>query len=278
VVPVHLREAGNRLPGELSSPVVVLDLRDDALSTEDIASLARTRPAAPVVALVDSSDEESGAYDAGALSVAKGELAEVADCCRNLIRVLSQPQIQGSLGSALRGGFRRFRRVVFDVQSGLLSATMALNLMNVISESVERAVLFLVQGEDLIAVGAFGFSNAGEPLAKVTRGLRICPAERSSLYRAIDEAKPQSLDFDQGDLPQALADLVGRPATGQVVIFPVFGAEHTIAVIYTDNGAVEAEIQDIKILELATSQVGVAFENELLRQQLGDVSFDAMPE
>ena len=69
-------------------------------------------------------------------------------------------------------------------------------------------------------------------------------------------------------LPEPFRTLVGRPRTGQVVIFPVLGAQRVISVIYTDNGEREQAIEDIDILELATAQVGMAFENELLRRQI----------
>ena len=58
VVSVPLREAGNRLPGEGTSPIVVLDLREGALGSDDVATLARTRPAAPLVALIGSAEHE----------------------------------------------------------------------------------------------------------------------------------------------------------------------------------------------------------------------------
>ena len=164
------------------------------------------------------------------------------------------------------GGFSSFRRALFDVQSGLLSATIALNLMHVISESVERAVLLLVKDDELRAVGAFGFTADGAALAPLTSGLRLKPEPSCALRRALVDATPLALDFDDAELPPSLAELLGRPANGQAVIFPVLGAERPISVIYTDNGAKEDDIQDIKILELATSQVGVAFENELLTQ------------
>ncbi len=268
VVSVRLREAGTRMPGESASPVVVLDLRMKGREPEDIATLGRTRPTASVVALVGSPGEAAAAYRSGALAVVEAADGSLVDCCRNLIRVFSHPQPQGTFGYG-RGGFSRFRQVVFDVQSGLLSVTMALNLMNVISESVERAVLFLVQGDELTAVGAFGFSETGEPLAKLSRGFKVRIGGEGALRRAIDEAKPQSVELAAAGLPPALVEMLGEPASGQAVIFPVLGAERAISVIYTDNGELEQEIHDIKILELATSQVGVAFENELLRQQLG---------
>lgn len=275
VVSVRLREAGTRMPGEKVPPIVLLDLRDDHHAGE-IATLARTRPSASVVAVVESADQVAEALGAGAVSAAIPGDGSVVACCRNLIRVFSHPQPQGTFGSRGRGGFSRFRQVVFDAQAGLLSATMALNLMHVISESVERAVLFMTQGEELRAMGAFDFSADGEPLASLTSGLRVTPAPGSVLRRALKEAEPQSLSFEDAELPAELVELLGPPANGQAVVFPVLGAEHPISVIYTDNGELEEEIQDIKILELATSQVSVAFENELLRQQMEGSELDPM--
>lgn len=267
VVPVRLREAGTRLPGDSVPPLVVLDLRLESLGPEDIATLARTRPTASVVAVVNTPEDISPAHRAGAISVVVGNDNDwLVDCCRNLVRVFSHPQPQGTFGYG-HGGFSSFRRALFDVQSGLLSATMALNLMHVISESVERAVLFLVKDNELRAVGAFGFAGDDEaPLARLTSGLHLTPESTCALRRALTEAKPLALDFDDADLPLDFAELLGRPKNGQVVIFPVLGAERPVSVIYTDNGSKEDDIQDIKILELATSQVGVAFENELLSQ------------
>ena len=268
VVTVRRLEAGNRLPGEGASPLVLLDLRAAGVGLDDIATLARTRPSAPLVALVGSPDATAAAYRAGALAVVQSDSALVS-CCLNLIRVFSHPQPQGTFGYAHRGGLSRFRQAIFDVQSGLLSATMALNLMHVISESVERAVLFLVQGDELRAVGAFGFAIDGGPLAALTSGLRLRVGPEDGLGQALENNEPLSLDFEEAHLPPQLAALLGRPASGQVVLFPVFGAERLISLIYTDNGELPEEIQDLKILELATSQVGLAFENELLSQSMG---------
>ncbi len=275
-VPVRPREAGNRVPGEAASPIVVFDLRSDDLDDRNVSALARTRPAASVIALTGSDDGAQKAYEAGAVAVFEDDRRGLVACCCNLARATAHGQPQSPLVFGGEGGFSRFRRVVFDVRSGVHSATMALNLMNVISESVERAVLFLVQGDKLTAVGAFGFGRSGAGLAGVTSGLRIRPTARSILRRALDVAKPQSVDFDDAYLGDELEGLLGRPASGQVVIFPVLGAERTIAVIYTDNGNLDEEIQDIQILELAASQVGVAFEDELLRQKLGIGGIDTL--
>jgi GAF domain-containing protein len=46
------------------------------------------------------------------------------------------------------------------------------------------------------------------------------------------------------------------------------GARRSIGLIYADNGRRAASVQDVELMELATAQVGLAFENELLRRQL----------
>lgn len=270
VVPIKLREAGNRIPGETASPIVLFDLCR-RLTADDVATVARTRPTAPIVALVPNEELAKAARRAGAVATVPGGDETLIDSLRSLIRVFSHPQPTGTFGWGGRTGLHSFRRVVFDVQSGLLSATMALNLMHVISESVERAVLFLVQGDELVACGAFGFNDQGASLAVLSRGLKLRLGEGGILRRAFDSGKPQSLEWEEAELPEEMRRMAGRPASGQVVIFPVLGAERVVSLIYTDNGPNEVEIQDIRILELATSQVGVAFENELLRQRHGEL-------
>ena len=167
-----------------------------------------------------------------------------------------------------RSGVARLRRVFGDLRSGLISATVALNLMHIISESVERAVLFLVKRDHLIALGAFGTDLEGRPLAEVTRGLKIDLAGDNALIRSLETGEVQTVAFEESTVPEPMRSMVGRPRTGQVVVFPVLGAQRVISVIYTDNGENEKPIEDIDILELATAQVGMAFENELLRRQI----------
>ena len=263
-------ESGTRLPGEALPPIVLYDMRNESRGSRDIAALSRTRPGTPVLALIDHPASRAVARASGAMGVIEVGKEPVTDACHNLRRLLLATR-QSLAADPLVGGMGRFRRMVFDMQSGLSSTTMALNLMHVISESVERAVLFLLQGEEpaheLLSVGAFGFSESGEPLASRTQALRWALPQRGLFRAALTSAEPQAGSFEKGEIPPALAQLLGRPASGQAVVFPVLGAQKVVALIYTDNGDRTETIEDIRILELATAQVGVAFENELLRHQ-----------
>jgi hypothetical protein len=271
VVGVRLWDAGLTLPGA-SPPVVLVDLRYGAVDTEELESFRRARAHASIIVLADDSVPTGKAYEAGAIAVVPAEPTAIVACLRNVVRNRWGRAGMVSEMSSHSAGFAKLRRVVADLRSGLLSATVALNLMQVISESVERAVMFTVRGTDLIALGAFGFSTSGEPLAGATRGLSI-PLERgSALAEAIENGQTRSLIFEEADLPGDFVDLIGRPRTGQIVVFPVLGSEQVNSLVYTDNGQVSREIEEIEILELAAAQVGVAFENEMLRRRMDRLS------
>ena len=165
-------------------------------------------------------------------------------------------------------GVERLRRVFAELRHGLVTATVALNLMRVISESFERAVLFLVQREHLAVLGAFGADAEGRPLAERLRGLRLPLHGDDALGRCVRLGRIQTTGFAAAALREPFRSLVGRPATGQLVVFPVAGAQRVIAAVYADNGERLAPIENLEVLELATAQVGIAFENELLRRGL----------
>lgn len=271
VEPVGLRTAGKAFPGH-EAPIVLLDLRREGVSVEELGRLRRTRPGTPLIALIDPGAALGRTYEAGALAALPPEVEAIVACVENLARNRRRSALgAGASGAgepADQGGVERLRRVFGDLRSGLISATVALNLMHIISESVERAILFLARRDALTALGAFGTGAGGRSLAVLTRGLTVPLGEENALTRSFQRAEVVTADFDAAGLPPRFTAAVERPANGKVVVFPVLGAQRVIAVIYTDNGENESAIEDIDILELATAQVGMAFENELLRRQI----------
>jgi len=161
----------------------------------------------------------------------------------------------------------KLRRIVGDLRSGLISTTISLSLMNILSESVERAVLFLVRKDELVALGAFGNSPGGQPLAQLSRGLKLGLSSRNALTDSLADGRVRSITFEEARLPENIASLFGRPRSGECAIFPVMGGQRVIALVYADNGHSNRAIEELDILELAAAQAGLAFENELLRRQ-----------
>ena len=261
---VDARDAGAPPPGE-PPPVVVVDRRGEERGKALVRRIHELHPRSLTVALVGSPEDIGEAFAEGAVAVA--EASYLGACCANLLRFRDPNAAEGPEQS-LRSGLGRLRRVLGDLRSGPLSATVSLNLMTIVADSVERAVLFVQQRDALVALGAFGVLHDGRSLAATTRGVALRLAATSPLVRCLTDGHALSLDYDTGELPLELKAAVDRPRSGQGVFFPVLGARRSIGLIYADNGRRTSGIQDVELMELATAQVGLAFENELLRRQL----------
>jgi len=261
VMHVSLRDAGTVAPGE-GTPFLLVDLRGGSMAPDAIVQLRRTRPRSPVFALVDAGVPLLHVYQAGAVAALTAEVPLLAACFRALVQTRRDASGRGP------DGLIRLRRIVGDLRSGLISTTISLTLMNLISESVERAVLFLVRRDALTAIGAFGSDGAGRPLATLARGLTLPGLdEKGALAESLAEGEVRAMQFDEARLPEKFTELIGRPRSGSCAIFPVMGGQRVIALVYADNGRSERAIEELDILELAASQAGLAFENELLRRK-----------
>ena len=266
VVRVNLRDAGTSPPGE-SPPIVLLDLRQGGVALEAISALRRARPRASILAIVDNGVPLAQVYRAGAMAAVPGELPLVISCFRSLVQNRNDLMTGGARADGVSASFAKLRRIVGDLRSGLISTTISLSLMNIISESVERAVLFLVRRDGLVALGAFGNSSSGQPLAQLSRGLKLALSGRNALTESLADGQVHAMTFEEARLPDSFGSLVGKPRSGQCAVFPVMGGQRVIALVYADNGHSNRAIEELDILELAASQAGLAFENELLRRQ-----------
>ena len=56
------------------------------------------------------------------------------------------------------------------------------------------------------------------------------------------------------------------PRSGMFAVLPVSGSTQVIALIYIDNGGNERSLEDVPLLDLAVSHLGLALENELLQR------------
>jgi hypothetical protein len=270
VVKVTLREAGTPPPGE-PSPIVLLDLRQGGVALDALIGLRRARPRSSVIAVVDTATPVPAVYEAGALAAVEAKPAVIAACFRSAVQNRRDLWSGAVRPENLKANYAKLRRIVGDLRSGLISTTISLSLMNIISESVERAVLFLARRSELAVLGAFGTGQAGEPLAVLTRGLRLPLAAKSALTESLDDGQVRSVAWDESHFPEPFTKLLGKPRSGQCAIFPVLGGQKVIAVVYADNGFSNTAIEQVEMLELAAVQAGLALENELLRRQVGQI-------
>jgi len=268
VVRVNLRDAGTPPPGE-APPLVLLDMRQGGVALDALSALRRARPRASILALAEAPLEPGRIYEAGAIAVVSADLPLLAASFRSIAQNRRDLMTGASRADRIHANFAKLRRIVGDLRSGLISTTISLSLMNILSESVERAVLFLVRKEGLVALGAFGNSPGGQPLAQLSRGMNIELSSKNALTDSLGDGQVRAMRFDDARFPDSFAGMIGRPRSGECAIFPVTGGQRVIALVYADNGHSNRAIEELDILELAAAQAGLAFENELLRRQAG---------
>ncbi len=261
---VDAERAGD--PGKSDTPPVVIVDLEHGTPISVIDQVARRAPRAACLALIGPHTAVADVYAAGALAALPGtDFTAVATWIR---RVANARRPSAAAAAHPQQDVERLRRVFSELRSGMVSATVALNLMRIISESFDRAVLFLVRRDQLSAIGAFGHGPEGRPLALLTRSLRL-PLDSAEPFRqALASGEAQRARFAAENLPPELFERLGEPRSHQFVIIPVLGVQRPIALVYADHGDTDGQADSIELLELAAAQVGIAFENELLRRQV----------
>jgi len=246
----------------------IVDVRhgQDPELLELVRTMAEARPERVLLAIVDAAVPMAQIYAAGATAVVTAEPEAIVACLRSL-------SLHGSSNARLRfadglaAGLAKLRRLVDTVRAGVLSAAVPLDLLHLVSDSVERGVLLLVHPTELACLGAFGTGAGGQPLAEQVRGLRLARAECGVLEQCVQNGQARALDLAEAELPDKLMSRIGPPASGRCVVFAAAGSGQSIAVVYADNGDKDWPIEEVEFLELAAAQLGLAFENEQLRNR-----------
>lgn len=161
------------------------------------------------------------------------------------------------------------KRVTSGMQQALQRANIALEFMRVAASSLERAVLFLKKGDELIGLGAFGTTGTGRPMADALRGLALRVPADGKMANALRGRRPLVAPPDDLGLVPLFFDIAGRPSTDSATLVPLSGPSRTIALLYGDNGPVKRPIGNLHPLEIAAGHAGIAYENALLRLKLG---------
>jgi hypothetical protein len=262
---VPLRDAGASLLGE-SPPIVVVDLRYQGNAQSTLSALCRSRPRAAVIALFGGRAPLREMYASGVLSITSAVPETIVACIQSAARQRKTMSNEYAITEGIRTSFARLRRIIADLRSGLLGTSVSSNLMAAVAESLDRGVLFVPHLDRLVALGAFGNTGWGAPLAKTTQGLILAIGSSGVFKDCVTDSRSRRLRYEDAELPQAFLEAVDCPRTGEIAVLPVPGSERVIAAVYLDNGARDRAIGDIEIFELAAFQLGLALENEFLRR------------
>jgi hypothetical protein len=253
--------SARRLDPAGPEPIVFVDLRGVDPLFQDLDALRHSHRDATLVGIASPSADAAKIFAAGAQALLPADTAAIVAFVEHL---LAGPRVTRSRRDISASGVQRLRRVYEELRAGLTSATVALTLIRLISESFDLAVLLLPKREAFSVLGAFGIGAGGRPLAAAMRALVLRSDGDDVFSRTLRATSLRRVEPAVDELPAGFRRVLGEPLVQQS-LFPVGGAERVIALVYADHHERLPE-EDAQILELAAAQVGIALENDLLRR------------
>jgi hypothetical protein len=166
--------------------------------------------------------------------------------------------------SSLEAYLLKLKRFVREAQKSSFTFMVSLDLLNLISENYERALLLVVREGVAGGIGGFGDAADGTPLGIMAKNIEI-PLEPPSVFRTVAERKTTYRGKpDPGEpVHRNLFKQIGRPKSGEAVIVPLLSRGQTLAMIYCDNGASDAPLVYDELLDLLSNQTNILYERML---------------
>jgi hypothetical protein len=173
---------------------------------------------------------------------------------------------------SLESYFVKVRKFIKDSRQSNISFIASLDLLNLIAENYERAMLFLVRPDSLVGIGGFG-PGANFPLGIAAKRISI-PLSDDSVFRKVFRSRATFIGELDEDNPwhEYFFAVVKRPAAGESAVIPLLSDDKVVAVIYCDNGERDKPMEYDELLDLLSNQTRVHYEAILMERlpQPGD--------
>jgi hypothetical protein len=144
--------------------------------------------------------------------------------------------------------------------------SISVYFLRLLSEHLDRAMLFLVRRSELLGLGAFGQTVDSRSLDRQTRNWRLPLEPNSLLTQCLESRSPFRGEPEAQPWLTAIHERIGAPLTSEVMLLPVAGVERVICLVYGDNGIFPRPLAQPELLEIAAGQAGIIFENASLRK------------
>jgi hypothetical protein len=141
---------------------------------------------------------------------------------------------------------------------------IALMILRVAAEYVDRGVLFLAGQKEFIGLGGFGVTGDGVPMNLRVRRIRVPLSEPSIFSEVRKNRSTHHGKLKKTEWNQRLVMQLGTVYPTEVVAIPVVNRERILAIVYGDNARDKVPIGSVDGLEIFLAQAGNAFEAALV--------------
>ncbi len=182
------------------------------------------------------------------------------------------------LGRRERGrrSLSALKLLIADLAGTTEVSEVALMILRVAGEYLDRAVFFLVGAKEFIGLGGFGVTGDGVPMNLRVRRIRIPVGEPSVFSEVRRSRNAHRGKLKKTDWNQKLITQLGTIYPTEIVAIPVVNRDRVLAIVYGDNARDKVPIGSTDGLEIFLAQAGFAFESALVsgrkRRSTGPVS------
>jgi Domain of unknown function (DUF4388) len=151
------------------------------------------------------------------------------------------------------------------------SGEVVLLLLRFASQVLNRAVVFVLEGESARGVGEFGLQIPGHAPSEVVGETLISLREPSILRTAVTSRRPYVGPLEPTRLNLKLIKRLGGILPREAVALPLVVRDEVHLVLYGDNAAEGRSVGPIDALEAAASRASRILERTLAARARGDV-------
>ena len=140
--------------------------------------------------------------------------------------------------------------------------SVAMTLLRVGAEYVDRGVLFVPEDDSLVAIAGFGTTGSGEEMYRRIKGARFSRSEASVLAEVF-AGRSHFGKLRRTPANESLISTMGQAQPTEVVVIPLKNEGRVIGLFYGDNAEHHAMIGNARGLEVFFANAGRALESAL---------------
>ena len=183
-------------------------------------------------------------------------------------RVMETPTPVPPLPDEITRQFELLQARLDELRQGGEASQIASLVMKAARDFFERAVLFVVKGEELRGVGGFGRAPRGASLTLVAREVVIPLSEPSAFQDVVLSRRPVVGDLPPSRWAQYLLGKLGRFRSGSVALIPMLTNREVVSVLFGDNPETGRDMERLEPLTVFINQAGIALEYAFLQRKV----------
>jgi hypothetical protein len=259
-------------------PVLLIDISHEA-DPQHLLALARQKreayPHSTILLATCSSAWQSVGMQALALGI-HTLLPRPCPDCHNAGYILQLIDFLKRLGPFLKNIFppagtqtsQQLMAAFTQLKSYSEPPEIALVLLNYVAARFERAITFVVAGQELIAEKSIGVSGSKSEGATPPLMFRLPLPANSVFQDVIDKGRLYFGQRSDATLTTSLYREITAPRSHKVMIAPLISRGKVIALIYADFGMKPAAPLQVELVEAVAHYAGCRLDNALYRKNI----------